>query len=296
MNVSSRWLEGYLVRYFMGTIVGSLCCLIVISAIVNPLNIESPLKSAASSIAEGKIDPTSFLVLACLGFLYCYIASTPITVIHAARMLGALPKRWFFRPATMWVTWWTVTTIFISGRLIDVYQQSPINASIESALAPLLATPAFYIIFAQWAPVTAVLRDLDKLKNSWIATFFHFVLNESSKPRIVDNTEHSVGFIEFYSSLSESRTANSTADDFRTSYSHLREHSNSIFIVLLEASLAALLTGVCLLMSGHTWLARATTVTTILLLWIMPTVFVWGIANSLERHLSRIHVFGPRRQ
>jgi hypothetical protein len=176
MNVSSRWLEGYLVRYFIGTIVGSICCIFVISALSDPANIHLPLQAIANDIRFGKLDTTSFLFVASLGFLFCYVASTPITIIHAARMLGPLPSRRFLKPASMWIAWWGITAFLIFVQLLDIQMNAPFHSFFDKFSTSLIAFPALYLLFAQWAPLTAVLKELGKLDSSYIAKFFHWIL------------------------------------------------------------------------------------------------------------------------
>lgn len=84
---NNRWWESYLVRYFLGFIVGAFC--VVVLAWKFGL-VAKWLEATAVVQGQGK-EPTkpdwsyiSFAV-ALLGLGYCYLASTPITVLHAAR-------------------------------------------------------------------------------------------------------------------------------------------------------------------------------------------------------------------
>lgn len=275
MNVTPRWFESYIVRYLIGTIVGSLCCILLISAVYNPLNTHITLIEGTKQVIDKQLDSTLFLTLSLTGFLYCYISSTPITIIHAARMLGPLPARSGINPSTMWTGWWL---ILVGALLLAVFFSPAATNQFWTAVGAVAAIPAIYILFAQWAPLAATLDDLGKLEKIPVAMLMHELLNKSYRHGAIKKSQ----FKRYYRTLASVRTEN---DDLRSSYSHLREHSNSIFIVLLEISLAALVLTICSLMSDSTWFHRSIAVVILLLTWMTPTVFVWGIANSLEATL-----------
>lgn len=274
MNVSTSWFENYIVRYLIGTIIGSICCILIISAIYDPVNIQVPLSESINKISEGKIDSTLFLILSLFGLLFCYISSTPITIIHAARMLGALPARETLQPKYMWILWWGIILLtIVSLGISALLNYSPFW------LGFVICIPALYILFAQWAPLLATLNNLGKLSDNTLIQKVNDFLNKGSKASPGE-------FKRYYLSLAKKRVKNDSTKDLRSSYSHLREHSNSIFIVLLELSLAALIVLLCLTMSNSTWGTRSIATVLLLLLWMTPTVFVWGIANSLEGSLE----------
>lgn len=73
---NSRWWETYLVRYITGSVVGAVIVYII-------------LKKFKIDLIPcfDEIQSTNLVVLALLGFLYCYLASAPITLLHATRGL-----------------------------------------------------------------------------------------------------------------------------------------------------------------------------------------------------------------
>lgn len=274
MNVSTSWFENYVIRYLIGTIIGFMCSVLTLAAIHDPNNLQTPLIESIRRLKNGEISSTLFLIFSVLGFLYCYISSTPITIIHAARMLGALPARPWLKPRTWWLSWWLLLVISIAALVVlSLFRLS------FPGIGLLAFIPALYIVFAQWAPLLATLQSSGKINQGKIYTTLHRAFNEG---KCIDSGK----FSKYYVALARKRTQSDAAKDLRSSYSHLREHSNSIFIVLLEISLAALIVGLCLLMDNVNWEARAVAVVILLLIWMTPTVFVWGIANSLEEALS----------
>lgn len=275
MNVSTSWFENYVIRYLIGTIIGFMCSVLTLAAIHDPNNLQAPLIKSIERLQNGEISSTLFLIFSVLGFLYCYISSTPITIIHAARMLGALPARPWLKPRAWWLSWWILLVISIAVLIvISLFRLS------LPGIGLLTSIPALYIVFAQWAPLLATLQSSEKIKQGKISMTLHRAFNDE-EPIALGR------FTEYYVELAKKRTQSDAAKDLRSSYSHLREHSNSIFIVLLEISLAALIVGLCLLMSDVNWETRAVAVVILLLIWITPTVFVWGIANHLEEALSK---------
>lgn len=78
--MESKWWEYYAVRYFVGTVVGSV--------IVALLNSEpgSPFEGYLTVLDSSK--EASFLgvgLLAALGFAFCYVGSAPVLTLHATR-------------------------------------------------------------------------------------------------------------------------------------------------------------------------------------------------------------------
>lgn len=89
---SSRWWEYYVVRYFIGTIVGAGAILMFNEESASPL--KGTLFPAISSFKDAGLH--HLLVLVALGLSYCYIASAPILTIHALRAeIEFNGKRWF---------------------------------------------------------------------------------------------------------------------------------------------------------------------------------------------------------
>jgi hypothetical protein len=88
------------------------------------------------------------------------------------------------------------------------------------------------------------------------------------------------------------------AFELRETYTHLREHSNAVFIVVIELCLLALILGILRPYSGDlvklegarsaTGMPLSTAIA-LVVMWLVPTIFMWARANRLERSL----VLGP---
>lgn len=321
-----RWWEGYLVRYFLGFIVGAICMLIILGKTEPQI-----LNKLMVSVSEQKKDSTAsftplLIAVALLGMAYCYIASTPITVLHSARMVYtwfSLHSRAFWAGwvlclsfllistfnlwgATHWVMWSAVC--LLGSFILTVVSTSSKQELQKGRTTSLNGKPLFTAILG-WAmllfgaiSVVAVLTNSSRngllafsLPIVWIAvgqywTLFS-LLHASSKKHLTGNDD---AFIEFYKRLSKARQK-SGSRDIRDSYTHLREHSNSIFVVLIELCALA---GVLYLydlsqkikVEGF-GISGFSSFSIILLMavgiWLVPTMFMWSVANRLENEFSK---------
>jgi len=100
---------------------------------------------------------------------------------------------------------------------------------------------------------------------------------------IPPNAQH---FEEFYLNLVKNRSDLIRGVGLRESYTHMREHSNSIFIVLLELSLASLVV-FTLRFAPEDMVTRVEVVALLFFIWILPGVYIWSQANRLEAILTR---------
>lgn len=332
---NNRWWESYLVRYFLGFVVGAICIASIVgySGLV-PGSIFIGNEAQRVVANEPKYGVTSIVIaVALLGLAYCYVASTPITVLHAGRYRKGAADRLsrFF-----WLGW-----VFVLGLLMLF----PRLAEVEFTCGTIVYGAAFIIsaiIIAGWSfgksgssdrnddaadegsRSMMIESDVIKYRNSdyLLALFFSIVIWSFSqfipswfgvRPQISDVRLLAIGapvvwiglaqyFVlfkifssskenyEFYRKLFAARQKIG-AKDVRDTYSHLREHSNAIFIVAVEISMLALVLGgmriersvnidpVSRWDSATFWLSA-------LGIWIVPTIFMWSRANAMERYFS----------
>lgn len=324
---NARWWEGYLVRYFIGTLIGVLVLMVLAHAVLHDqtwyqtlmgrladaLKPLSVIKDAAPDGAKGadKSDgvdfPTAFGVLIGLaGFCYCYIASSPITVFHATRMIRrGYPLK--LSPTAMW-SWWLLLGL---GLLATSYlpKDFPCLRAGLSAVAWWMAAPALYAFLSQLLQIALLIDDDPEGARpmaSGMGALGRMLAIGSSRsttrssglsPQLPERgpaPDERGAFEAFYMGLSRYRAPAVNAQqaaDYRASYSHLREHSNSVFIVLLELSLGAVL---WLAMRGQPdVMGRLSAGAIVLVLWLTPNVYLWGQANRLESGLQRGRLAGP---
>lgn len=332
---NTRWWESYLVRYFLGFIIGAICVSIVAVA-TNVIPQSSGIfDNAAGAVEHGsKYGITTIIIaVSLLGLAYCYLASTPITVMHAGRY-GSGPvdrlSRYFWLgwvlalTATLvghkWLnkliqipapTCWIATFLFFVWAvafgfyLTKIQHSAKATGQLETAeqfdtqfakdfgFAKLInATPFFALILlipiiissAFNSPLqTATFRMLVfGMPVLWIGFAQYFVLFRILK-------EPGQNYF-FYRRLFAARRQKG-AQDVRDTYTHLREHSNAIFIVAVELSLLSLILGLLELNKAQqATLPQPAESASFLLaaigIWIVPTVFMWSRANAMERFFA----------
>lgn len=339
-QINNRWWESYLVRYFLGFIIGALCVVVLawkfglvaewqkVTALVNEPGKEPP-KPDWSYIAFSS---------ALLGLGYCYLASTPITVLHAGRYgrggIDSLSRFFWFG--------WGITLVIsmcslgrfssfswepaVSGIVFTIcmaaslgfyksrddqevfprakpdetderYHPKRIVGSVAPHPSPAYqVTQSLVFAFGIWSFVS-MLCGMWEVRASaqtfqlllfgmpviWIGFVQYAVLvrllTEESRLNL------------FYAFLFHARRQDGSRD-VRDTYSHLREHSNSIFVVLIELCWLALVLG----LSSLDNLPVATGPGSIngavpymffgIGVWVLPTVFMWSRANAMERFFS----------
>lgn len=76
-SAKSNWWEGYIIRYSLGTLVGSLICWFLV------LNLAET--SQIRSFVFSKETVVNYVIVAFMGLTFCYIASAPMLVLHVSR-------------------------------------------------------------------------------------------------------------------------------------------------------------------------------------------------------------------
>lgn len=300
---STRWWESYLVRYFIGFIVGCTCVVIfglqvgIFGKLINQLSTASP--------SLGKPDWSAIsLFVAILGLGFCYIASTPITVLHA----GRYRRGWFDGHSRhFWFAWislcmlvltfgirhlgnnpgWEWFAVFFSCALMIatlIESDKPLEKTHPRVVFPLFTL--IWLIFF-WGVVGRLFGNLGKgLSESaqrwWILSMPAFWILIGQYAVLYRLLHEKEAFFGFYSKLFKARRMKN-ARDVRDTYTHLREHSNSVFIVVIELALLALFMAISTSMSKVVPNEDLGALTVFgLALWMVPTVFMWARANSLE--------------
>lgn len=314
-----RWWEGYLVRYFLGFIVGVIC--VVTLGIQMTLGHASSSGSEISILTENqfpKISELSFapiaIIFAFLGFAYCYIASSPITVLHSTRMMTT----WFHRHSrSFWMAWaLTLALHFVFHPLYEKYTWSSLLFWVGLVVAVILLARSpkifnstslvdrikgphllFNVVVGSVAILSclAIARSFAPINTSlaafslpvlWILFGQYWTLSALLRD---DNAK----FFEFYKNISKARQKTGSRD-IRDTYTHLREHANSVFVVLIELCILA---GLLVLRQLQPELihpadpmefeiAYWNSVLILTGVWLVPTVFMWSLANRLEKKFS----------
>ncbi|WP_309830534.1 hypothetical protein [Paracidovorax wautersii] len=307
---STRWWESYLVRYFLGFIVGCSCVLFV----GVKLEIIGRLLGYLSGPGLTSIKPdwsSIVLLVAILGLGFCYIASTPITVLHA----GRYRRGWFDGHSRHFWFAWIVLCIFMLAIGVDRLGRNPVLERIAIAAStfsmfltlikndkpvdkthPRFAFLLFIVIWCLffWGFLGRVFdffgAGLSETSRQWwvlsLPVFWILIGQYFVLYRLLHERE---AFFAFYAKIFKARRMKG-ARDVRDTYTHLREHSNSVFIVVIEIALFALFMAVFNTISdcgGELYVDGVGVLFVFcLLIWMVPTVFMWARANSLEVEFS----------
>jgi len=228
----SRWWEFYFVRYAMGTVIGAILLYLLKDSFAD-------LDTAIKNFSGTEL----LLVYAALGLAYCYIASTPLLVIHACRYNRICISRniGFFVLVFLLLT--TVPIILVASYFIET----------SFAFGLLIIIELVLLLCQIWLLHQLFSDEFNQLR-------------------------------DFYINLDVKRSL--LSKELRNSYKHLREHGNSIAIVVLEIDLAAIVYahGVIAEHFGinSLWIMLAT-----FGLWIAPAAFVYLVGHELEYQLTK---------
>jgi hypothetical protein len=254
-------------------------------------------------------------LIAFLGIGFCYIASTPITVLHA----GRFKKGWHSGHSRhFWIAWIAIAILGCFG-FSDQLGRHPVFEWLLFVAGAVALTFDYleklterlvgkrdegryvFFSFTAWAAFfwgalgrfighylghisgDTALYWIAALPIVWIGTGQYFVLF-----RLITKEKD---FFEFYQTLFKARRMEHAAD-VRDTYTHLREHSNSVFIVVVELGLMAfILASVKSLpqqvgtpaLNGYSLFEKyGAHILIFLVAWMIPTVFMWSRANALE--------------
>src|SRR6266508_1712995 len=206
-----RWWEDYLVRYLTGTLVGAFCIFVLVVEIFFNGDPQSLGKRVFFS-PEKDSSWLGLIVLALAVAAYCYLESTPITVLHAGRMIREGMNKYARRA---WYVWWFLFTVVFVGATLgfSIRFGVPQRSLLVYALLFIGAAPVAWLFVGQVEVLIRLKSDQDK---------------QPSK------------FVAFYRKLVVARDITG-GTGIRESYTHLREHANSVFITVIELSMLATL-------------------------------------------------------
>ena len=307
----NRWWENYLVRYLVPSIAGMFILIwlnnnSVKSEIVEVEVIKSEIvKSKIAEvevikpkIVKSEIEKTGILEQyfpmlkltngkdfntasltgwLLLGTLYCYIASYPILVFHAARVIffdSRLTSK--IKSCISCISCKSCISCILLIEFIiffgPYYLNSNIFFLISLSLVIIFSISQCYFLYkvVEKERGYAYMKHLTKAKN--VET-----LNIVEKPSIIvipnivetPNTVINSGYIK----------------DITDSYKHLREHGNTALIILLEILLAFFLY-FSLRFERENEFMDFSIVSIILIIWVFPAALVYFYGHLLERNFS----------
>ena len=256
----NRWWENYLVRYF----VPSICGMIIIFWLHQKAGLNLPEFILPSN---ENFNSTHLITWFLLGTLYCYLASYPILVFHATRVLDfedgkgkiLLPNPYF------------ITSVVIISSLLAIWLNK-----VCYAVIPLLFFLG-YQLFRLYC-----VYSLKKTKG--FSRAYAYLYKLSQRRSIQEEPEDIDG-------EAEDKITPSLVQDMVDSYRHLREHGNTAFIILLEITLAPFFVLTIKLKENYPEfnLADFFFLSLMLSIWIFPAALTHLLAQHLERSFSRFN-------
>ena len=228
-RASGRWWEYYALRYFVGTVIGGIVILYLATFPDSPF---ASLGIISVSDLKG-LEIKQLTALGALGFAYCYVASTPMLLVHSLRgQLALNPIRFDWR-------FWGITIPVL-------------------AIVHILAALRLKIDFLTYRWFGALV--LTGIVGIQFAMIIRAHLNRFARIKT------------FYLALARARGHGDSVAEYVESYRHLREHGNSVAIILLELALALVLVS-----------AQKPNISVILLAaWLAPSAYSWLIGSILE--------------
>lgn len=287
---TTRWWEYYLPRYLMPSIAGAV--------IVNWLcsYVGNGLRGLLSLPANGRpLDTSSVILLFLYGNLFCYIASYPVLVFHATRVMDFNDGSWPGRPL---MDGYLLTVVLLAGVSFLRFGRPEVRYWLAFAVVGALAVVQLLRLGIVLSRPFEARGHGDRVSPVY---FYSYVLaHRRGMPVVEEETKTAPPKTATGSAadlLSEeeedeeevtttrSRT-NLWRREFMDTYRHLREHGNSAFIFLLEIVLAVL--ACCVITKpGQSPQMQLGALGFLFSLWAIPSVFVHLLAQHLERRFSR---------
>lgn len=274
---NTRYWENYLVRYFLPTVVGAILVWILLWQIPESYGLPNVLTKRAS------IDSTFFALIGLAGFVYCYLSSSLVLVMHYGRWKGWSDDKanlqlfngrrtpWKLRVKTAANT--TVGSLLLAALLSSVFLLGSIQLVVTNNLSVLINLDDVYLMEAALFAVAW----------QWVIACQVFA----------QRTE----MYTFYKALTNARSQTGY-NGFVESYRHLREHGNAFFIVLAEILFFFYLyVGIKLILPETPWKSPALQMTfgaLFTVAWILPGVYAWHLGTALELQLAKENPKGDR--
>ena len=247
-RAEGRWWETYLIRYPIPSLVGALALLVVLLAL--PASRHHVLDLVRAEGGHAGFDKTGILLfggaLAIGGVVLCYLASTPMLVLHAMRPFIRASRP--FSLSTMVITLGLLVAL---GTAVMIIVGPKVISTWVGGMRGLVMGLFVLVVSCQ------------------VFLLARFILSHQSP-----------ALFAYYAKLSDRRQSGAQ-DDLVTSVRHLREHGNAVGIVCLELLMAAT---VYYMLSAESMSATEQVLAASALVgsWTLPAAVVWFVAQQLE--------------
>lgn len=265
MTINSRWWETYLVRYVTGSVVGA----VIVYVLLKNIGIDL--------IANwSEIQSTNMVVLGVLGFAYCYLASAPITLLHAVRavyvgfgIFNLEKAEDETENAKLLTRLRRINWKYFGSLLLTILLFSGLGLATYPSMWTIFAAVGMTLFLFYALPLRMLLLTLST--EEWQRWYFRL-----AKCRAEDARERK---------------------EIVESYRHLREHGNAFLIVIMEILLGVILFSVAKLLEKNGMGAGANEaiiglMVMALIYWIGAGAACWFLANRLENFMLKMGDMG----
>lgn len=281
-NGANRWWENYLVRYLMPSIAGV--------AIVSWLAFigGDEFKKLLLIGAQGELTSQTFILIFLYGNLFCYIASYPILVFHATRIVDFDEKgKWAGKLYDGYILSIFLFVFTLIGQFTDAHLTL-------SKILPFVIVSLFSLFQCLRIILSFQSIELKGLLKGKVSRLFAYAFALALRRGIVEelritkqrtketDEEDNDSFDEV-----ERQKRSIWRKELIDTYRHMREHGNSAFIFLLEMILAANCMQVLRVYDGEPATLKLAMFGLLLGVWTVPALFVHFIGQHLEHRFSQ---------
>ena len=307
----TRWWENYAVRYLMPSVAGMAIvkwiCWQGDNRLLSLLNLASEVRGPGIGF-----ETSSLVLLFLYGDLFCYVASYPILVFHATRVIDFKNDRWRHHYLERYIA------TFVLGSLALCTARHWPEHRRYLALALTLVFAAL-----QMLRVRSVLAENNRRRmkgsggirdkhNGDVTLLYAYVFSLATrrgKREIRENTvQPKRKMMRPDSDVKNSNEQVNTEKlkggalwhkEYVETYRHLREHGNSAFIFVLELILATLV--YCITIPSESGAKQLSAIGLLFAIWAFPAVSAHLVGQFLERRFSHferreIEPFFPAQQ
>lgn len=291
----TRWWENYAVRYLMPSVAGMaivkwICwhgCDKLIPLLNLPLEVREP--------GVG-FETASLILLFLYGNLFCYVASYPILVFHATRVIDFADDKWKHH---RWLLDGYIATVLLgcfalfAARCLGDHRRR-----VALALTVLFAICQGWRVYHVLANSNRIrirgshgIDGDDKKKETLLYGYTRSIavrrgqreetIETDTRPVIITDAE-----TEDYDDDRTVRTLGERVShkEYIETYKHLREHGNSAFIFVLELVLATLV--YCVTIPSECATKQLSAIGLLFAIWALPAVSAHLMGQYLERRFS----------
>ncbi|MDN0085190.1 hypothetical protein QU487_21000 [Crenobacter sp. SG2305] len=323
---NKEWVDSYLLRYSIGTILGAAIVFILFkdfdflkSLLFLPDKDAIFRNTANACVASGtchaaiaiwadafSLNLFQLIAITSFGFVYCYFCSMPVLIDHVARLAPRGDRKSldlarslrgvcvfisiFFAVVMMveasanfgWVIFWFVVFLSIGMAIFVFSEKRESSPKWQCSLFGVMIVVLVFGFCSKTLPVNWPDSDSKLLFCFFSATILTLIIRQFFFLSLADNNVE-----EIASSLLKLSVNRNNNAGFTESYRHLREHGNSIIIIMMELIWAGAIHFFSLVMKDDSPYI-VVFFAFLVILWLVPGSAAWQFGTRLESHLKNV--------